>query len=222
MIQPSTLQFLKNLKKHNEKTWFESNRKVYETAKKDFEDFVARILTRMKKSDASIAHLQPKDCTFRINRDVRFSKDKTPYKTNFGMYITRDGKKGNAPGYYFQCQPGNSFVAGGLWQPMKEELGKLRQEIDYNWPAFQKLMADKKFKAGFGDLRRTKEELLTRPPKGYDNENPAIDYLRLKSFVAYKSVTDEDLVSGDLVKKVTDGFGLLRPVVDFIAEALAD
>ena len=112
MLQQTTLQFLRSLKKNNRKEWFDANRRKYEDAKKDVENLSTEIITRLSRADESIAHLQPKDCMFRINRDVRFSKDKSPYKTNMGVYFSKGGKKGNSGGYYFHLEPGNSFLAG--------------------------------------------------------------------------------------------------------------
>jgi uncharacterized protein (TIGR02453 family) len=113
MLQPSTLKFLKDLKKNNTKEWFDANRKVYEAAKQDFEMLVQEVISQHGKKDEEIASLKPKDCMFRINRDIRFSKDKSPYKTNFGAFINRGGKKSIYAGYYFHCEPGRHFVGGG-------------------------------------------------------------------------------------------------------------
>src|SRR5262245_24791864 len=129
MLQSSTLKFLRDLKKNNNKEWFDSNRKTYEAARKDFEAFLEKVLNKLSQSDDSIKNLKPKDCLFRINRDIRFSKDKSPYKTNFGAYINRGGKKSIYGGYYFHCEPEQAFVGGGLWQPLPPELKKVRQEI---------------------------------------------------------------------------------------------
>ena len=118
MLQPATLSFLKDLKKNNNKEWFDTNRSRYDNAKADFESFVEAVLTPLRKIDPTVADLKAKDCTFRINRDVRFSKNKAPYKSNMAMYIAKGGKKTNHAGYYFHCEPGHCFVGGGLWMPM--------------------------------------------------------------------------------------------------------
>src|SRR5436190_10881984 len=154
MLQPATLAFLKALKKNNNKEWFEKNRGKYEDAKLDFENFVGSVLDKLRITDASIADLKPKDCTFRINRDVRFSKNKAPYKTNMAMYISKGGKKTTNSGYYLHCEPGSAFIAGGMWKPMTPELKLVRQEIDYNWEEFRSLITAKKFKSAFGDLEK--------------------------------------------------------------------
>ncbi len=220
MLQPSTLNFLKDLKQNNHRDWFEKNRKVYEAAKADFEIFTGKVLEQLSKTDSSIADLKPKDCLFRINRDVRFSKDKSPYKTNFGMGISKGGKKGNDAGYYFHGEPGSAFVGGGLWMPMAPELKKVRQEIDYCWKEFSGIIRSKKFVVVYDDINKSAEYSLTRPPKGYNETNPAIEYLKLKGFVGMKPLADEDLLSKDAVKKIVAPFEALKPLLDFINRAL--
>jgi uncharacterized protein (TIGR02453 family) len=220
MLQSSTLKFLKDLSKNNNKPWFEANRKKYEDAKNDFGAFIQNVIDKYGKKDEGIAHLKAKDCMFRINRDVRFSKDKSPYKNNMGAYLNKEGKKSILGGYYFHCQPGKSFVGGGLWMPMPPELAKIRQEIDYNLDAFKKIIGSKKFKTTYGDLSRDAEYVLSRVPKGYEADNPAADYLKMKSFVATTSLKDSDLTSKDLTKKITDAFEALQPMLKFVNESI--
>jgi len=222
MLQQTTVLFLKNLKKNNKKEWFDINRVKYESAKKDVENLSAEIIKRLSTIDESIAHLQPKDCMFRINRDVRFSKDKSPYKTNMGVYFSKGGKKGNTAGYYFHLEPGNSFIAGGLWMPLPVDLKKVRQEIDYNWDEFNKIINSRKFKTAFGELDRSSEYVLSRPPKGYDENNPAIGFLKMKSFIASVKITDTDLATKDLVKKIVMQFESLKPLIDFMNRAIEE
>ena len=222
MIQQATLQFLKSLKKNNRKEWFDTNRSKYDSAKKNIEELTAAIISRLSKTDETIAHLQPKECMFRINRDVRFSKNKAPYKTNMGVYFSKGGKKGIQAGYYFHVEPGASFIAGGLWMPMAPELKKIRQEIDYNWDDFNKIIKDKKFKTAFGELDRSDEYTLSRPPKGYDESNPAIEYLKLKSLIATKKISDADLASKDVVKTVVAHFEKMRSFIDFLNRAIEE
>ncbi len=217
MLQPATIKFLKDLKKNNNKPWFDKNRKVYETAKADFAAFIQQVIDLHSKKDPGIKGLLAKDCMFRINRDVRFSKDKSPYKTNFGASINKAGRKAmNAAGYYFHLEPGGCFMGGGLYMPMPEELKKVRQEIDYNYAAFKKIVEAKKFKAIYSDLDKSKEFLLSRLPKGYEPGNPAEEYLRLKSYIAMVNIPDKDLNSKDLVKKTAAAFDALYPLIEFI------
>lgn len=220
MLHLSTLRFLKDLKKNNNKPWFDAHRKEYELAKTDFTVFIQSVIDKHGKSDPTIKSISAKDCLFRINRDIRFSKDKSPYKTNMGAYINRGGKKSLFGGYYFHCEPGQSFVGGGLWMPMPPELNKVRQEIDYNFAAFKKIISSNKFKSVYKDLSRDPEYVLSRVPKGYEADNPAAEYLKMKSFVALTSLKDSDLASKDLIKKTTAAFEALQPLLEFINESL--
>ncbi len=220
MLQSSTVKFLKDLSKNNNKAWFDAHRKNYEDAKDDFAGFIQTVIDKHGKKDDGIAQLKAKDCMFRINRDVRFSKDKSPYKNNMGAYICKGGKKSVFGGYYFHCQPGNSFVGGGLWMPMPAELGKVRQEIDYNFDSFKKIIGSGKFKAVYGDLSKEAEYMLSRVPKGYDADNPAANYLKRKSFVAMATLKDPDLTSKNLTKKVLTSFEALQPMLEFINQSI--
>jgi uncharacterized protein (TIGR02453 family) len=220
MLQPATLKFLKDLKKNNNKPWFDAHRKEYEAAKSDFSAFIQSVIDKHSKTDPTIKSIAAKDCMFRINRDIRFSKDKSPYKTNMGAYINPGGKKSLFGGYYFHCEPGQSFVGGGLWMPMPPELNKVRQEIDYNFAKFKKIISSRKFQSVYKDLSRDAEYVLTRVPKGYEPTNPAAEYLKMKSFVALTTLKDADLTSKDLLKKTTTAFDALQPLIEFINESI--
>jgi uncharacterized protein (TIGR02453 family) len=221
MIQPSTLLFLKQLGKNNNKQWFEDHRKNWETAKADFLQFTQQMISGISKFDATLGQPEASKCTFRINRDVRFSKNKAPYKTNMGASLSKGGKKIMTGGYYFHLEPGNkSFVAGGIYMPEPADLAKLRQEIDYNWPAFKKIVGNKTFKTHFGDLSKEDEMTLSRPPKGYDAENPAIGYLKLKSLIVSSPIKDDDLRNQNLLKQTLAAFKAMYPLVHFINTAI--
>lgn len=221
MLQSSTIKFLKDLKKNNNKPWFDKNRKVYEVAKADFTGFVQKVIEQHSKSDPSIKNLLAKDCMFRINRDIRFSKDKSPYKTNFGASINKGGKKAwNFAGYYFHLEPGQCFAGGGIYMPDPESLKKVRQELDYNFADFKKIIGSKKYKSVYGDLDKSAEFLLSRVPKGYEPGNPAAEYLKLKNYIAMVKISDVDLVSKNLVKKISGAFEALQPLIDFINKSV--
>lgn len=212
----NTLSFLRKLKKNNNKAWFDENRALYETAKAEVTSLVEAIVASFGKTDPSISHLTPKDCLFRINRDVRFSKDKSPYKTNFGISITSGGKKSPLAGYYLHIEPGESFVGGGLWMPGGPVLSAVRQEIDYNFEAFSKLLKAAAFRKQYGDLYTGSDVSLTRVPKGYESDNPAAEYLKLKSYLAMRKLDDKEIDSQQLVKQVSEAFKALKPVIDFL------
>jgi uncharacterized protein (TIGR02453 family) len=220
MISSDTLVFLKNLKKNNNKEWFEANREKYNASKNNFQDFIADLLGKMILFDDDLKELSAKDCIFRINRDVRFSKDKTPYKLSRSASFNKGGKKSVNAGYYFHLQPGgNSFVGGGLWMPQPIELKKLRQEIDYCFPEFKKIISAPTFKKHYGELEKDEKQMLVNVPKGYDKENPAADFLRMKSFVATKNISDAEALSADLVSKTVESFKALMPLLKFINRA---
>ena len=221
MLQLSTTGFLTLLKKNNNKPWFDRNRDKYIFAKNNFEEFVKEIINLTSAFDDDIKLLEIRNCTFRINRDIRFSKDKTPYKSNMGASFNKGGKKSAFAGYYFHLEPGGkSFAGGGLWMPAVQELKKLRQEIDYCFPEFKKILNSPSFKKHYRGLEMDKNQMLVNIPKGYDKENPAGDFLKLKSFVATKNISDTHLTLPSLTKEVSQTFKALMPLVKFMNRAL--
>ncbi|MDQ2864176.1 MAG: DUF2461 domain-containing protein [Bacteroidota bacterium] len=221
MLHLSTVNFLKELKKNNNKPWFDNHREKYLSAKIDFENFVGKIIAAISSFDDDIKELQVKNCTFRINRDIRFSKNKTPYKSNMGASFNRGGKKSVFAGYYFNLEPGGqSFAGGGLWMPDAVELKKLRQEIDYCFPEFKKLLSAASFKKQYGDIEMNEGQMLVNVPKGYEKENPAASFLKLKSFVATKNISDDILQSPQLINEVSAAFKALMPLVKFMNRSM--
>ena len=220
MLAPQTLKFLSGLKKNNNKDWFDKHRVQYEAARIDFSNFIQLLIDELQQLDPTITGLSSRDCMFRINRDIRFSKDKRPYKSNFGASIKRGGRKSGFAGYYFHCEPGQSFAGGGLWMPEAAQLKKLRQEIDYNWEEFQQIIKEKSFKKTFGDLYLGDELRLSTMPKGYEKDNPAAAYLKLKCFIAETTFADEELTRSDLHKKTIAAFKALQPLLHFINRSL--
>ncbi|HTF19248.1 MAG TPA: DUF2461 domain-containing protein [Chryseolinea sp.] len=213
------LKFLKALARNNNREWFDKHKDNYLQLKGEFEVFVGDVLTDMTAFDPSLAGLDPKRLTYRIYRDVRFSKDKTPYKTNVSAAISAGGKTMGTPGYYFQLEPGGkSFVAAGLYMPQAETLSKIRQEIDYNGDRLQKILKEPKFRklyAGFwtGDA-------LKSVPKGYAKEHPQIELLRLKSFLVEHAFSDEETNSKTFRKKLVDSMRIAQPLIEFLKEGL--
>lgn len=221
MVMISTsLKFLEEIKNNNNREWFLANKDLYLEAKDEFEKLVAKIIIEISKFDSSISTLQAKDCTYRQYRDVRFSKDKTPYKVHMGAYINPGGKKINTPGYYIHIEPNNkSIFGGGFWEPTKDDLKKVRQEIDYNLNDWEKIIKNNKVKNSFPSGLST-QGALKRNPAGYDLENPAIEYLKLKSFIMSHSFSDVDLLNKNLAKEVSKHAFNLKPVLDFLNKAL--
>jgi hypothetical protein len=214
------LEFLKDLAQNNNKPWFDENRDKYLEAKKEIETFTIKLIQEFGESEPSIANLEAKECLFRINRDVRFSKDKSPYKTNFGISINPGGKKSDLAGYYIHIEPGKSFVGGGMWMPMPEQLGKIRQEIDYNLEQFEELIKAPAFKKQYGTLNSGKEISLVRVPKGYEADSPAAEYLKLKSFTATKPLPDNTIASKEFIEHCTTAFKALKPLIGFLNQGI--
>lgn len=220
MLQQSTLAFISNLTANNNKQWFDEHRILFDAAKADFESLVKDVISSFGKVDAEIAPLEAKNCVFRQYRDIRFSKDKTPYKQHMGASFDRGGKNSGFAGYYLHIQPGDkSMVGGGIWMPEGPSLKKIRQEIDYSWQEFSGIINEPTFKKIYHDLAQG-EYKLSREPKGYEKENPAIEYLKLKSLVAILPLTDADLVSAGLLKKIVGAFTALMPLIKFINRSL--
>lgn len=219
MISKETLSFLRKLGKNNNRDWFEKNKDLYLAAKEDVEKSIEGIIAGIRSFDKRIgSEISAKKAMFRIYRDVRFSKDKRPYKTNLGASISPGGKMAAAPGYYIHIEPGKAFVAGGMWQPPAPELAKIRQEIDYNFAEFKKIVNDKTFKKYFGTLDQ--DDKLVNPPKGYDKENPAIDFLRLKSFIVVAEISEKDLTGKNFVKAATAALKAMQPLNNFLQRAI--
>jgi uncharacterized protein (TIGR02453 family) len=220
MLQSHTLKFLKDLKKNNNKPWFDVHRKQYEGAKTDFENFIQSVLDKHSKNDPDLKELTAKKCLFRINRDIRFSKDKSPYKTNFGASMDKGGKKSGLAGYYFHLEPGKSFIGGGLWIPQPDALKKVRQEIDYCFDEFKKIIASKKFKTVYGELYTGEGVQLSKVPQGFEKENPAAEYLKFKSWLVLRDISDQIVTSKDLLKTTIDSFCVLQPFIRFLNRPL--
>lgn len=220
MLQPATIKFLKDLKKNNNKEWFDAHRKQYEAARNDFEIFIQSILDHHSKNDADLKALEAKKCTFRINRDIRFSKDKSPYKTNFGASMSKGGKKSGLAGYYFHLEPGKSFMGGGIWMPEPDSLKKVRQEIDYCLDEFKKILSSKKFKAVYPELYKGEGVQLAKLPQGFDKNDPAAGFLKFRSWLVLRDLDDSDIISKNLKKKTLEAFNALKPLVKFLNRPL--
>ncbi|HRU61613.1 MAG TPA: DUF2461 domain-containing protein [Bacteroidia bacterium] len=217
-IQPKTFAFLKALKKNNNRDWFNEHKSEYENAKDNVLGFIQELVVAFSTFDSSLRGLEAKDCLFRIYRDTRFSKDKTPYKTNLGASINAGGKKSMGPGYYVHLEPGGSFIAGGIWMPPADEVKKIRQEIDYNGKDLKKVLTKPSFKKAFGGLSR--EHALKTAPKGYPKDHPDIELLKLNSFIVWKNVSDKDILGPKSIKTLTTLGKEMKPLMDFLKTAL--
>lgn len=218
MISQTSLLFLDDLKNNNYRDWFQNNQKRYDAYKKEYKQLAEAFIAEMSTGDSSLSHLEAKNCTFRINRDIRFSKDKSPYKTNMGIWMSAGNKNFNLAGYYIHIEKGASFIAAGLHQPEPLELKKIRREIDGFYEDLDAIVNDAEFKKLYGDLDR--ENILKTMPKGYEKDNPAIEFLKLKSFTATAKLSDKDIADKDFVKKTSKKLLVLKPLVEFLNRAL--
>jgi uncharacterized protein (TIGR02453 family) len=217
MLSKETIAFLKNLDKNNDRDWFNANKDAFVAANDNVIAVTGELISRISKFDPAVSGLDPKSCVFRIYRDVRFSKDKSPYKTNLGAFIAPGGKKAMSPGYYFHIQPAMFFCAAGKHMPDSSELLKIRKAIAANARDFLKIIGDRKFKARFGELDGDR---LSKPPKGFDADHPAIEYLKLKSFTVSEEFSAKDAVSKDYPKLLAESFKAAYPLVTFLRDAL--
>lgn len=221
MLQPETLQFFRELRENNHKDWFDQNRHRYELVKKDYHSLIAEILGQLQKFDGDLAHLQIKDCTFRINRDIRFSRDKRPYKTYLSMVFTPFGRKMDYAGYYVHIdEVEGSFLGGGIYMPPGETLKKVRYEISVFYEDLQSVLSDKDFQTVYADFDRSADIMLTRPPKGYTIDDPALEYLKLKSFTVTKELPAAFLTEKNSVAEIVQSLVVLRPMIRFLNRAL--
>jgi len=218
MLKKDTLVFIQNVADNNNREWFAENKHRYEEAKADALNLVAQIIPELSKVDPLISsETDPKKSLMRIYRDVRFSKNKDPYKNNFGIWFSAKSKGGNEPGYYLHIQPGKSFLAGGYWMPEAAHLKLIRQEIDYNFSDFEKIITDKDFKATF---KLGSSNALKNAPKGYDPSDPNIEFLKLKSFEATTQIADEEFLKPTIVNKLISSFKTVNPLIAFLRNAL--
>lgn len=209
--------FLSSLRENNTKEWFDAHRKEYAFIRAEVVELCAGLIAGIGSFDPSVKGLEPSACIFRINRDTRFSANKNPYKTNIGLYINTGGKKANTAGYYLHMEPDASFLAAGIYMPQSVELMKIRQEIDYNLSSFDSIFLNLRFKATFGSLQGEK---LSRPPKGYDKENEAIEYLKFKSFIVVKNMKNKELENASVLHQLLSVFETAHPLVAFLNAAL--
>lgn len=218
MLSKESLQFIDDLTVNNNRDWFLENKIRYEKFKLDYQNLVADFLTEMKPLDPSLELLEVKNCTFRINRDIRFSKDKTPYKNHLGVWMSSGAKGSNRAGYYIHIGKNDSFIAAGLYSPEAPDLKKVRKEIAFFYEDLEAIVSEKSFKKIFGFLDQS--NCLKNAPKDYEKDHPAIEFLKLKSFIATQKIDYNDATKSDFVKTTVQKLIVLKPLNDFINRAL--
>jgi len=221
VIDKQTLKFLKDLKVNNSKEWLDDNEKSYENAKNDILALTAELITSISDLDKNIsnAYLNPKKCITRLNRDLRFAKDKTPYKTDYYIVLNKNGKNSPSAFYYLHIEPDNCFVGGGVYNPQSEQLKKIRQEIDYAFDEWTAIINDKTFKKTFPSGINN-SGVLRRTPKEFDEENKASEFLKMKGFYTMEKLTDKEIMSDDTFKKINTYFKTTKPLIDFLNKAI--
>jgi uncharacterized protein (TIGR02453 family) len=211
------LTFLADISNNNNKTWFDQNHQAYETARYAFERFTNMLIDEFRVSD-DLQDLTAKDCISRIYRDIRFSKDKSPYKTNMWATIAPGGKKATRMGYHFAIQPhGRSLIASGMWEPSTEQLSRFRHAIDQDAAEFKKITNAKAFIDFFGGIEGEK---LKTAPQGYDRTHPEIELLQYKQILVAHHFTDEQVLADDFFHQVVAGCRTMRPLVDYLDDVL--
>lgn len=210
-IQQSTLDFLVKVSQNNNREWFNANKPTYVEAYEDVKTFSSTLTERMSEHD-NIEKLKQ----YRIYRDVRFSKNKTPYKNNLGGSMVR-ATKWLRGGYYFHFEPDNCFIAAGFWNPNSADLARIRQEIAANPDEFREIIRDKNFKEYFGELQGNQ---LKTSPRGYAKDHPAVDLLRYKQFIVIHKFTDKQVVSQNFVDEMVKVFKIIRPFFNYMSEVL--
>ena len=212
-----TYAFLRELRDNNNREWYHANKTKYAKAKEEFEQITELLLHEITLFDRSIAGLTPKDCIFRIFRDVRFSKDKSPYKTNFGSFIAPGGRKSMNAGYYLHIEPGSSFIAGGIYMPPSNILNAIRREIYAHYPEYLDIIKEKQFIERFADMGGDR---LKNPPRGFDKDFEGIEHLKFKSYALMYSPDENELTGENGLALIVDSFRIALPFVQFMNEAV--
>ncbi|UKJ07396.1 DUF2461 domain-containing protein [Solitalea lacus] len=219
MLKQTTFDFLKELADNNNREWFMANKRRYEEAKSNVEDFVDAVLLKMAEIDPAVTGIRAKQCIMRIYRDVRFSKDKSPYKKNFGIVVSTFGKGVNGPCYYLHIEPMQCFAAGGYWMPEAEHVKAIRQEIDYNANDFKSILKEEAFQKFFKGL--DEEEKLKTAPKGYPADHPEIELLKLKSYTVSSQLNEKELLSPSGLEAVVNVWAAAYPLNQFLTNAIS-
>jgi uncharacterized protein (TIGR02453 family) len=213
-IKKATVQFLKDLKKNNDREWFNTNKEKFIAANDNFMQFVQGLINEVIKFDKTVTGLEAKNCVFRIYRDTRFSKDKTPYKTHFGATLLGKGTGCGIAGYYFHLEPGSSFLAGGVHMTEPPNLKAIREEISSNGKTFLKIINDKSFKDNF----KIEGEKLAKLPQGFGKDDPMGDYLKYKELMIRHSLSDRDILDEDFTSNCVKVFKAMVPFNKFVNE----
>ena len=210
------INYLHDLSQNNERDWFHANKIRYQESLSTFLTIVEQIIRTLELTDIRLQGLDPKNTVFRINRDVRFSRDKSPYKTHFGSYIAKGGRKSPDAGYYLHIEPDQFFIGGGAWHPEKEELKAVRQEIMYQPEKYNSLINSVVKK----DFTIMEEDKLKNGPKDFDKDSPHIDLIKYKSYILSRKLSEKEIKSSDIAAIVANYFEQLYPYTSFMNTAM--
>ena len=221
MIKQTSLNFLKELKKNNSKEWFEQNKIIYQDYKEDIISFTENLLSELAKIDSSIANanLVPKKCLTRVNRDLRFSKDKTPYKNYVLVVFNKNAPHGNTAGYFIHIEPGNCMVGGGIWQTTPAYLKKIRQEISYSFEEINGIISSKQFQNTFPSGIQGQSKLKKFTDSSEKREE-VIELLKMKGFCTKELLSDNVLTNADTVKNIINYFKTTKPLIEYLNKAI--
>ena len=215
----TVIEFLQDLKKHNNREWFNDNKSLYLEAKEQFDAFVNSLIAEIEIFDPSVRGLSSKNTVFRIYRDVRFSKDKSPYKTHFGAYLAPGGRKSKLSGYYIHLEPDNCLAGGGLYRPKGEELKEVRFEIYNHGDEFNRIIQEKDFRKTFGEIVGDK---LKRPPAGFPKDFPYIEWIKQKEYNAVLPFGDEKTKADKFIPYLIKVFKTMKPLNEFLNRPLME
>ena len=217
MISNTILHFLKELARNNNKVWYQKNKNLYVQAKQEFELVTSLLINEIGRFDKNVSGQLPKDCIFRIFRDVRFSNDKTPYKTNFGAYMSKGGRKGGLAGYYLHVEPGSYFLAGGIYMPPSPVLRAIRNEIYHNIDEFLDILGEKKFRQYFGQIWGEK---LKAPPRGFSKDFSEIELLKYKHYNVVHEVNEQQITGMNFIGHAVEVYREMLPFNRFLNQAV--
>ncbi|MDK2978676.1 MAG: hypothetical protein PWP52_1390 [Bacteroidales bacterium] len=218
MISNNLFHFLSELKQNNHKEWFYEHKPVYQILRTQFEQLIAQTILDIAQFDNSVKTIEPKQCIFRINRDIRFSKDKSPYKTNFGGFIAPGGRNSGYAGYYIHLEPNNCFLGGGIYMPPPGRLKAVRTEIFENTEEFKKIIHHKNFKKHFNGI--IQGQMLKTAPKGFPKDFNDIDLLKYKHYTVIRKMSEELVTSDKFANEIREGFRALYPFNHFINQGI--
>jgi uncharacterized protein (TIGR02453 family) len=217
-MEKSILHFIENLEKNNNREWFQKNKALYDEAREAFEATINVLIPAIARFDSSVKFVTAKDCLFRIYRDVRFAKDKSPYKTNFGAWISKSGRKSSGPGYYVHMQPDGCFLSGGIYMPDAETLKKIRQEIFYNVAELKRILADRKFKKYFSGIDEWDKQKIA--PRDYPKDFPEIEILKNRSYTISHAIERKVVESDAFPEYALKVFQTMYPYNVFLGRAI--